>query len=122
MKTKKKKAKKAADAIPLAPAVKNHPVANTRIADAKLFQMKILYIFPHPGDESFGPAGAIHSQVNGGHEMHRLILTRGGVSFYYDQLNSYRAIKNCYFLGFLNSSGNGCFLKKALALAVSILK
>lgn len=42
--------------------------------------MKILYIFPHPDDESFGPAGAIHSQVNAGHEIHLLTLTRGGAT------------------------------------------
>jgi hypothetical protein len=82
MKTKKKKAKKAADAILQAPAVKNHPVANIRIADAELFQMKILYIFPHPGDESFDPAGAIHSQVIAGHEVDLLTLTRGGVHLF----------------------------------------
>jgi LmbE family N-acetylglucosaminyl deacetylase len=42
--------------------------------------MKILYIFPHPDDESFGPAGAIHSQVNAGHEVHLLTLTKGGAT------------------------------------------
>ena len=42
--------------------------------------MKILYIFPHPDDESFGPAGAIHQQVSDGHEVHLLTLTRGGAT------------------------------------------
>lgn len=42
--------------------------------------MKILYIFPHPDDESFGPAGAIHQQVNDGHEVHLLTLTKGGAT------------------------------------------
>ena len=39
--------------------------------------MKILYIFPHPDDESFGPAPVIHQQVKQGHEVHLLTLTRG---------------------------------------------
>ncbi|MBF0433606.1 MAG: PIG-L family deacetylase [Fibrobacteria bacterium] len=42
--------------------------------------MKILYIFPHPDDESFGPAAAIHSQLSQGHEVHLLTLTRGGAT------------------------------------------
>jgi N-acetylglucosamine malate deacetylase 2 len=42
--------------------------------------MKILYIFPHPDDESFGPAGAISQQVENGHEVHLLTLTRGGAT------------------------------------------
>jgi N-acetylglucosamine malate deacetylase 2 len=42
--------------------------------------MKILYIFPHPDDESFGPAGAIYQQVSHGHEVHLLTLTRGGAT------------------------------------------
>jgi len=42
--------------------------------------MKILYIFPHPDDESFGPAGAIHQQLSDGHEVHLLTLTRGGAT------------------------------------------
>ncbi len=42
--------------------------------------MKILYIFPHPDDESFGPAGAIYRQVKQGHEIFLLTLTRGGAT------------------------------------------
>ena len=42
--------------------------------------MKILYIFPHPDDESFGPAGAINQQVRGGDEIYLLTLTRGGAT------------------------------------------
>lgn len=42
--------------------------------------MKILYIFPHPDDESFGPAGAIHQKMSDGHEAHLLKLTRGGAT------------------------------------------
>jgi N-acetylglucosamine malate deacetylase 2 len=42
--------------------------------------MKILYIFPHPDDESFGPAGAIHQQISQGHQVHLLTLTRGGAT------------------------------------------
>lgn len=39
--------------------------------------MKILYIFPHPDDESFGPAPAMHAQLRQGHEVHLLTLTKG---------------------------------------------
>jgi len=43
-------------------------------------QMKILYIFPHPDDECYGPAGAIYSQRQEGHEIHLLTLTKGGAT------------------------------------------
>lgn len=39
--------------------------------------MKLLYIFPHPDDESFGPAPAISAQLRQGHEVYLLTLTRG---------------------------------------------
>ena len=39
--------------------------------------MKILYIFPHPDDESFGPAPAIAAQKRAGHEVCLLTLTNG---------------------------------------------
>lgn len=42
--------------------------------------MRILYILPHPDDESFGPAAAIHTEVLGGHEVHLLTLTKGGAT------------------------------------------
>ncbi len=42
--------------------------------------MRILYVFPHPDDESFGPALAISSQREEGHEVHLLTLTRGGAT------------------------------------------
>lgn len=42
--------------------------------------MKILYIFPHPDDESFGPAGAINQQVENGDEVYLLTLTKGGAT------------------------------------------
>ncbi|MCZ7556290.1 MAG: PIG-L family deacetylase [Bacteroidia bacterium] len=42
--------------------------------------MKFLYIFPHPDDESFGPAAAMHAQLAEGHEVHLLTLTRGGAT------------------------------------------
>lgn len=42
--------------------------------------MKFLYIFPHPDDESFGPAAAIHAQLKAGHEAHLYIMTRGGAT------------------------------------------
>jgi N-acetylglucosamine malate deacetylase 2 len=39
--------------------------------------MKILYVFPHPDDESFGPAPAISAQLRDGHEVYLLTLTKG---------------------------------------------
>jgi len=39
--------------------------------------MKILYIFPHPDDESFGPAPAISAQLRQGHSVYLLTLTKG---------------------------------------------
>lgn len=42
--------------------------------------MKLLYIFPHPDDESFGPAGAIHQQIKEGNEVLLLTLTKGGAT------------------------------------------
>jgi LmbE family N-acetylglucosaminyl deacetylase len=42
--------------------------------------MRILYIFPHPDDESFGAAHAISWQRRKGHEVYLLTLTRGGAT------------------------------------------
>ncbi len=42
--------------------------------------MKILYIYPHPDDESFGPAHAMHRQLRQGHNVYLLTLTRGGAT------------------------------------------
>ncbi|MEX0968391.1 MAG: PIG-L family deacetylase [Bacteroidia bacterium] len=42
--------------------------------------MKILYVFPHPDDESFGPAAAIAKQVRQGHDVYLLTLTKGGAT------------------------------------------
>ena len=42
--------------------------------------MTLLYIFPHPDDESFGPAPAIARQVREGHEVSLLTLTHGGAT------------------------------------------
>lgn len=39
--------------------------------------MKILYVFPHPDDESFGPAPAIAAQRRKGNEVYLLTLTKG---------------------------------------------
>lgn len=42
--------------------------------------MTLLYVFPHPDDESFGPAPAIARQVREGQAVHVLTLTRGGAT------------------------------------------
>lgn len=40
--------------------------------------MKILFIYPHPDDESFGPAAVMHKMIREGHEVYLLTLTKGG--------------------------------------------
>lgn len=42
--------------------------------------MKILYVFPHPDDESFGPANAMSKQRRQGHKVYLLTLTKGGAT------------------------------------------
>ena len=42
--------------------------------------MKILYIFPHPDDESYGPSRAMTRQIREGHQVYLLTLTRGGAT------------------------------------------
>jgi LmbE family N-acetylglucosaminyl deacetylase len=42
--------------------------------------MKIIYIYPHPDDESFGSAHAIAKQRRQGHEVYLLTLTKGGAT------------------------------------------
>lgn len=42
--------------------------------------MKILYVFPHPDDESFGVGHVMHKQRRQGHEVYLLTLTRGGAT------------------------------------------
>ena len=42
--------------------------------------MRILYVFAHPDDESFGPARAMSKQRRQGHEVYLLTLTRGGAT------------------------------------------
>jgi len=42
--------------------------------------MKILYIYPHPDDESFGPAQVMAKQRRQGHQVCLLTLTRGGAT------------------------------------------
>ena len=45
-----------------------------------LSQMTLLYVFPHPDDESFGPGPALARQVREGHAVHLLTLTKGGAT------------------------------------------
>ena len=42
--------------------------------------MRALYVFPHPDDESFGPGAVMARQQREGHEVHLLVLTRGGAT------------------------------------------
>lgn len=42
--------------------------------------MRVLYIFPHPDDESFGPAPVIAKQIREGHEVFLFTLTKGGAT------------------------------------------
>jgi len=45
-----------------------------------------LYVFPHPDDESFGPAPLIAQQQRQGHDVHLLTLTRGEATSQRDRL------------------------------------
>jgi len=49
--------------------------------------IRTLYIFPHPDDESFGPAPVIHKQKSLGEEVYLLTLTRGGATTERHQFN-----------------------------------
>jgi N-acetylglucosamine malate deacetylase 2 len=42
--------------------------------------MKILYIYPHPDDESFGMGHAMSMQLREGHEVYLFTLTKGGAT------------------------------------------
>ncbi len=42
--------------------------------------MRILYIYPHPDDESFGTAHVMSKQKHQEHEVYLLTLTRGGAT------------------------------------------
>lgn len=42
--------------------------------------MRILYVYPHPDDESFGPGPALAAQGRLGHAVFLLTLTRGGAT------------------------------------------
>jgi LmbE family N-acetylglucosaminyl deacetylase len=42
--------------------------------------LRILYIFPHPDDEAFGPAPVIHAQVKAGHQVFLQTWTKGGAT------------------------------------------
>jgi N-acetylglucosamine malate deacetylase 2 len=53
---------------------------NKTFLTPKISKMKIMYIFPHPDDESFGPAGVIYKQVQDGHEVILLTFTKGGAT------------------------------------------
>ena len=42
--------------------------------------MTLLYVFPHPDDESFGVGPALARQAREGHAVHLLTLTKGGAT------------------------------------------
>lgn len=42
--------------------------------------MKLLFIYPHPDDESFGPAAIMHKMIREGHKVYLLTLTKGGAT------------------------------------------
>lgn len=51
----------------------------------------ILYIFPHPDDECFGPAPILARQRHNGHDVHLLTLTRGEATSQRDRLGYSKA-------------------------------
>jgi N-acetylglucosamine malate deacetylase 2 len=46
----------------------------------KQTKFRILYIYAHPDDESFGPSPVMKQQLQQGHEVYMLTLTRGGAT------------------------------------------
>lgn len=58
---------------------KAQPV-NDSLTHSKKTSMRILYVFPHPDDESFGPAPVIKQQLEQGNEVFLLTFTRGGAT------------------------------------------
>jgi LmbE family N-acetylglucosaminyl deacetylase len=63
--------------IPLVTLTRLPLVDREKWLNERVHIMRILYIFPHPDDESFGPARAIAAQKRQGHEIYLLTLTRG---------------------------------------------
>lgn len=53
--------------------------------DAKKYT--ILYVFPHPDDESYGPAASIDKSIKAGDEVHLLTLTKGEATSMRRRLN-----------------------------------
>ena len=51
----------------------------------------LLYIFPHPDDECFGPSPMIARQRRAGHDVHLLTLTRGEATAQRDRLGYSKA-------------------------------
>ena len=51
----------------------------------------LLYVFPHPDDECFGPAPGIARQRREGHEVHLLALTRGEATLQRERLGYSKA-------------------------------
>ncbi len=49
--------------------------------------MKLLFIYPHPDDESFGPASLMHKYARNGNEVYLLTLTKGGATKIRFELN-----------------------------------
>jgi LmbE family N-acetylglucosaminyl deacetylase len=65
--------------------------------------MKILYIYPHPDDESFGSAHVMSQQRRQGHEVYLLTLTKGGATKQRFRLNlSVEAMGEVRFKEMLN--------------------
>jgi len=56
------------------------------ITESESFMGRILYIFPHPDDESFGPAPVMARHRREGHEVFLLTLTRGEATSQRDRL------------------------------------
>jgi LmbE family N-acetylglucosaminyl deacetylase len=54
-----------------------------------------LYVFPHPDDESFGPAPGIVRQRRAGHEVHLLTFTHGESTSHRHRLGYGRAEMSC---------------------------
>ena len=83
--------------------------------------MKILFVFAHPDDEAYGPAGTIHQLVNKGHDVTIAVMCQGDRPGAEEVSNSRIEAfeKSCNALGakFVMFDGHDCKLEYCWTLS-----